>query len=47
MRAAGRGPVLVVVRDKQGHVFGAFASTPLQKSGQFYGVCHLHHLCFL
>ena len=37
MRAAGRGPAIVVVRDKQGHVFGAFASAPLQKSGQFYG----------
>ena len=37
MRAAGRGPALVIVRDKQGHVFGGFASVPLQKSGQFYG----------
>ncbi len=37
MRAAGRGPALVIVRDKQGHVFGGFASVPLQKSGQYYG----------
>ena len=37
MRAAGRGPALVIVRDKQGHVFGGFASVPLQKSGKFYG----------
>ena len=47
MRAARRGPALVVVRDKQGHVFGAFASVPLQKSGQFYGafISRQHRRC--
>ncbi|KAJ3415505.1 hypothetical protein HDV05_004707 [Chytridiales sp. JEL 0842] len=39
-RVENIGSVLIVIRDKEGHVFGAFASTPLKQSPKFYGDPH-------
>jgi hypothetical protein len=52
MGAAGKGPTLVLVKDKQGHLFGGYASEPWVKNGKFYGEVHCLlttcycHLCF-
>ncbi|KAK9795545.1 hypothetical protein WJX73_002969 [Symbiochloris irregularis] len=36
-RAASRGPTLLLIKDKQGALFGGFALDPWAKNGQFYG----------
>lgn len=38
MKVLDAGPTLLLVRDKQGHLFGGFASESWHKNGQFYGV---------
>lgn len=35
--AAGKGPTMLLVKDKQGQVFGGYASEPWLKNGKFYG----------
>ena len=35
--AGGKGPTLLVVRDKKGHVFGGYASESWTKNGKFFG----------
>lgn len=35
--AAEKGPTILVVRDKQGHVFGGYASDSWTKNGKFFG----------
>ena len=37
LAAAGKGPTILLVRDKQGHVFGGYASEPWSKNGKYYG----------
>ena len=37
MRVLDAGPTLVLVRDKQGYLFGGFAADSWHKNGQFYG----------
>lgn len=41
MKVLDAGPTLLLVRDKQGHLFGGFASESWHKNGQFYGVPEL------
>ena len=31
------GPTLLLVRDKQGYLFGGYAASPWEKTGHFYG----------
>lgn len=35
--AGGKGPTMLVVRDKGGQVFGGYASEPWLKNGKYYG----------
>ena len=35
--AGGKGPTMLVVRDKSGQVFGGYASEPWLKNGKYYG----------
>lgn len=35
--AAGKGPTMLLVKDKAGHVFGGYASEPWLKNGKYYG----------
>lgn len=36
-KVAGKGPTLLLVKDKQGHLFGGYASDPWLKNGKYYG----------
>ncbi len=36
-KVINRGPFLIIIRDKLGHIFGGFCSQGLKKSNQFYG----------
>ncbi|KAL0037976.1 hypothetical protein WJX79_008102 [Trebouxia sp. C0005] len=36
-KAAGKGPTLLLVKDKQGQLFGGYASEPWLKNGKYYG----------
>ena len=38
--AAGKGPTLLLVKDKQGQLFGGYASEPWLKNGKYYGESH-------
>ncbi len=40
MGAAGKGPTLLLVKDKQGQLFGGYASEPWLKNGKYYGEVH-------
>ena len=40
MGAAGKGPTLLLMKDKQGHLFGGYASEPWLKNGKYYGEVH-------
>ncbi|XP_076470954.1 MTOR-associated protein MEAK7-like [Babylonia areolata] len=42
----GKGPTLLVLQDRQGHVFGGFASQPWNVNAKFYGdgQCYLFRL---
>lgn len=31
------GPTVLIVKDKQGYIYGGYASQPLEKHGDFYG----------
>jgi len=44
LAAAGKGPTMLVVKDKQGHIFGGYASEPWLKNGKYYGevIASLH-----
>ena len=33
----GKGPTMLLVKDKQGQLFGGYASEPWLKNGKFYG----------
>lgn len=35
--AGGKGPTMLVVRNKGGQVFGGYASEPWLKNGKYYG----------
>ena len=35
--AGGKGPTMLVVRDKGGQVYGGYASEPWLKNGKYYG----------
>lgn len=37
LAAAGKGPTMLLVKDKAGHVFGGYASEPWLKNGKYYG----------
>ncbi|KAL3142937.1 hypothetical protein ABBQ38_003222 [Trebouxia sp. C0009 RCD-2024] len=36
-KVAGKGPTMLLVKDKAGHVFGGYASEPWLKNGKYYG----------
>ncbi|KAL0051502.1 hypothetical protein WJX82_008750 [Trebouxia sp. C0006] len=36
-KVAGKGPTLLLVKDKQGQLFGGYASEPWLKNGKYYG----------
>lgn len=40
LSAAGKGPTLLLVKDKQGQLFGGYASEPWLKNGKYYGELH-------
>lgn len=35
--AGGKGPTMLVVKDKGGQVYGGYASEPWLKNGKYYG----------
>ena len=42
LNAGGKGPTLVVVKGKQGQLFGGYASEPWLKNGKYYGEVMVH-----
>ena len=45
LASGGKGPTVLVVRDKQGHVFGGYASESWTKNGKFFGEVIIFTIC--